>query len=129
MPSHAGSRTGKPRRVHPGRRWGPSSSLSTRCAQMICSVVVMPRAARSSGQSIDGAVSTDFLKSRRPAPELPAPRRPPPPPRPRGPALVAFSLRRVGEAARDGIERELVAVLRIGDGLGTLHDVQAEIEG
>ena len=41
---------------------------------------------------------------------------------------VGLALREVGDLARHRIERELVAVLRVGHRLWTLHDVQAEIE-
>ena len=43
--------------------------------------------------------------------------------------LVGLLLRDVGQLARRGIERELVAVLRIGDRLRTLDNMEAEIEG
>ena len=42
--------------------------------------------------------------------------------------LVRRALRLVREAAGHGIEAELVAVARIGDRLGALHDVQPEVE-
>ena len=60
----------------PGLELDASSALSTRCAQMICSVVVMPPRRRAGpAQSIDGAVSTDFRNSRRPTAKIPPPRR------------------------------------------------------
>ena len=41
---------------------------------------------------------------------------------------VGLALRDVDDLPRDGFERELVAILRVGHGLGTLHHVQAEVE-
>ena len=41
---------------------------------------------------------------------------------------VGLALRHVGDLARHRLERELVAVSRIGHGLGALHHVQAEVE-
>ena len=43
--------------------------------------------------------------------------------------LVRLALRDVGELTRGGIERQLVAVLRVGNRLGTLNNMEAEIEG
>ena len=42
--------------------------------------------------------------------------------------LVGLAARDVAQLPRERIERELVAVLRVGDGFGALHDVQAEVE-
>ncbi|MBI2221640.1 MAG: hypothetical protein HYU53_10585 [Acidobacteria bacterium] len=73
VPSDAGSRSAYTRSDTPGRSCSGRSSLSTRCAQMICSVVVMRRAAPASGQSTTGVVSTDFRNSRRPTSKIPPP--------------------------------------------------------
>ena len=95
---------------------------------MICSVVVIDRASDASGNSIDGrafdraaelaaadgddaAAPAEFVFLRRERQRI-----------------VGLILRDVGEPARFGIERELVAVARVGDRLGALHDVQPEIE-
>ena len=43
--------------------------------------------------------------------------------------VVRLPLRDVGDPARDRLEEKFVAVARVGDGLGALDDVQAEIEG
>ena len=73
--------------------------------------------------------STDVRNSRRPTAKMPPLRRISSSFGVSGTGLVGLALRDVGELPRHRIERELVAVLRVGDGLRALHDVQAEVEG
>ena len=84
---------------------------------------------RRSGQSIDGAVV-----DRRRGTRAGRPRRcrrcggSPLPSATAAPARSVLPCVSFASARVTGIEGELVAVLRVGDGLGALHDVQAEVE-
>ncbi len=126
VPSDAGSRSAYTRRVAPGCT---TASLSTRCAQTICSVVVMRRgelrlrpphlgkrpdraAELAPADGEDAAARADLLLLGR-----------------QGNRRVVLALRLVGQAARRGIEGEFVAVPSVLDGLRALHDVQPEVEG
>ena len=88
----------------------------------------MSRASASSGQSSVGLAATDDLNSRRPTAKMPPLRRISSSLGESGTGVYALPLRDVLDPARHRIERELVAVPRVGDGLGALHDVQAEVE-
>ncbi len=68
VPSEAGSRSAYTRSVAPGCT---TASLSTRCAQTICSVVVMRRASSGSGHRTSGIALTDARNSRRPTAKMP----------------------------------------------------------
>jgi hypothetical protein len=68
VPSEAGRRSAYTRSVAPG---ATTASLSTRCAQTICSVLVSLRAVTRSGHTISGARRTDSRNSRRPTAKMP----------------------------------------------------------
>jgi len=125
VPSEAGRRSG----VDLKRRTGfTSARLSTRCAQMICSVVVMRRASSGSGNSTSGCRARAAATSRRPTSKIPPPLRISSSFTVRGTGRVLLPLRDVSERARLHVEFQRVAVSRVGHRLGALHDVEAEIE-
>ena len=103
-------------------------SLSTRCAQMICSVVVIDRASAASGNSTTGACSTDARNSRRPTAMMPPLRRISSSFGVSGSGSYVFDCVRFSSRLVLGIEQKLVTVPCIVDRLGALHDMQPEIE-
>jgi hypothetical protein len=68
VPSEAGRRSAQTRRVVPGFT---AASLSTRCAQTICSVVVSRRAISGSGKTTSARRRTESRNSRRPTAKIP----------------------------------------------------------
>ncbi len=72
VPSEAGSRSLKTRRVAPGRT---SASRSTRWAHTICSEVLSVRAVRGSGHSMRDSRCMESANSRRPIVMMPPERR------------------------------------------------------
>src|SRR6516162_2003538 len=124
VPSEAGSRSAYTRSVAPART---SAFLSTRCAHRICSVVVSRRAVAASGHTISGlrAVASELapahLEDAARAADLVLLGR-------QRHRVVSLAARLVREPTRVGIERERVAVLRVGDRVRALHHVEPQVE-